>query len=202
MSDVLFQTGKSELRAPAREKLAKIAGIVSSHPGLKLEVEGHTDSVGGDEYNQQLSEKRAQAARDYLVNQGVSSNLIVSRGFGKTKPVAPNDTSEGRRKNRRVEMVVSGEAIAYCFPSGVKGHGVCPVRNESNVLLSHASRSSARRTGNMPQVWDGLGAFGCHTRRNSQSRIERYEPALLGKRGSYDPGCPYGYGGSHPVGDP
>jgi len=111
MSGVLFETGQSELRPAAREKLAKISGIVLAHPGLKLEVEGHTDSVGSDAFNQTLSEKRAQAARDYLVRQGVSADSIVSRGFGSTKPVASNDTAEGRQSNRRVELVVSGDAI-------------------------------------------------------------------------------------------
>ena len=111
MSGALFQTGSSELRPDVREKLAKVAGIVSSHPGLKLAVEGHTDNVGSDAYNQTLSEKRAQSARDYLVNQGVASNAIESRGFGKTTPIASNDTAEGRQKNRRVEMIVSGDAI-------------------------------------------------------------------------------------------
>ncbi len=111
MSDALFKTGSSDLGAPVREKLAKIAGIVSAYPSLKLNVEGHTDSVGSDEYNQRLSEKRAQAARDYLVSQGVPANSIMSRGFGKTTPIASNDTSQGRQQNRRVEIVVSGEAI-------------------------------------------------------------------------------------------
>jgi len=111
MPDALFQTGKSELMPQVREKLAKIAGIVSSHPDLKLSVEGHTDSVGSDEYNQQLSEKRAQTARDYLVSQGVPADSIVSRGFGKTVPIESNDTPQGREKNRRVEIIVSGEAI-------------------------------------------------------------------------------------------
>jgi outer membrane protein OmpA-like peptidoglycan-associated protein len=111
MSGVLFETGKSDLRPLAREKLAKISGIVLAHPGLKLEVEGHTDSVGGDALNQTLSEKRAEGARDYLVSQGVSANSIVSRGFGSTKPVASNDTAEGRQSNRRVELIVSGDAI-------------------------------------------------------------------------------------------
>lgn len=111
MPDALFKTGSSELQPQVREKLAKIAGIVSSRPGLKLSVEGHTDSVGSDEYNQRLSEKRAQSARDYLVSQGVPANSIVSRGFGKTIPVESNDTPQGRQKNRRVELVVSGEAI-------------------------------------------------------------------------------------------
>ena len=111
MSDVLFQSGSQKLRPEVREKLAKLAGIVLAHPGLKLEMEGHTDNVGGDTYNQNLSEKRAQAALDYLVNQGVSANSIVSRGFGKTKPIDSNDNAEGRQKNRRVEMVVTGATI-------------------------------------------------------------------------------------------
>jgi len=112
MSGVLFETGKSDLKPAAREKLAKISGIVLAHPSLKLEVEGHTDSVGGDAMNQTLSEKRAQGARDYLVSQGVSANSIVSRGFGSRQPIASNDTTEGRQSNRRVELVVSGDAIS------------------------------------------------------------------------------------------
>lgn len=111
MSDVLFKTGSFELLSGARERLAKVSGIVIAHPGLKLEVEGHTDSVGGDDYNQQLSEKRAAAVRDYLIQQGISGDAIVARGLGKTQPVATNDTPEGRQQNRRVELVLSGEAI-------------------------------------------------------------------------------------------
>ncbi|HLY91869.1 MAG TPA: OmpA family protein [Candidatus Angelobacter sp.] len=111
MSDVLFKTGSYELLPGARERLAKVSGIVLAHPGLHLEVEGHTDSVGGDEYNQKLSEQRAGAVRDYLVQQGITSDSIGSRGFGKTQPVATNDTAEGRQQNRRVELVLSGEAI-------------------------------------------------------------------------------------------
>lgn len=111
MSDVLFTTGSYELASDARERLAKISGIVLSYPGLKLQVEGHTDNVGGDDYNQQLSEKRAQAVRDYLVEQGITAGAITSRGFGKTVPIASNDTADGRRQNRRVELVLSGDAI-------------------------------------------------------------------------------------------
>lgn len=111
MSDALFQTGSYELQPTVREKLAKIGGIVSSHSGLKLDVEGHTDSVGSDEYNQRLSENRAQAARDYLVSQGVPANSIASQGFGEINPIESNDTAEGRQKNRRVEMILSGDAI-------------------------------------------------------------------------------------------
>ncbi|HEU4416860.1 MAG TPA: OmpA family protein [Candidatus Angelobacter sp.] len=111
MSDVLFKTGSFELLSGARERLAKVSGIVIAHPGLKLEVEGHTDSVGGDDYNQQLSEKRAGAVRDYLAQQGIPADSIVARGLGKTQPVASNDTPEGRQQNRRVELVLSGDAI-------------------------------------------------------------------------------------------
>jgi outer membrane protein OmpA-like peptidoglycan-associated protein len=111
MSDVLFDTAKYSLRPLAREKLAKVAGIVSGHPGLKLDVEGHTDSVGGDEYNQQLSEQRGGSVRDFLIEEGMSASSVTSRGFGKTQPVATNDTAEGRQQNRRVELVISGDVI-------------------------------------------------------------------------------------------
>jgi outer membrane protein OmpA-like peptidoglycan-associated protein len=111
MSDVLFKTGSYELLSGARERLAKISGIVIAHPGLHFEVEGHTDAVGSDDYNQKLSENRAQAVRDYLVQQGIEDSAIVSRGLGKTQPVATNDTPDGRQQNRRVELVLSGEAI-------------------------------------------------------------------------------------------
>ena len=111
MSDVLFDFDKYTLRSGAREKLAKVAGIVVSHPGLKLAVEGHTDSVGSDEYNQVLSEERANSVRDYLVGQGVPATVVTAKGFGKTMPVASNDTAAGRQQNRRVELVVSGDII-------------------------------------------------------------------------------------------
>ena len=111
MSDVLFDTGKYSLKPGAREKLAKVAGILLSYPGLNIEVGGYTDNVGGDAMNQTLSENRAGSVRDYLVQQGVSTNSISARGFGNTLPVTSNDTSSGRQQNRRVELLVSGEAI-------------------------------------------------------------------------------------------
>jgi len=111
MSDVLFDTAKFTLRPEAREKLAKVAGIVSGHPGLRLDVEGHTDNVGGDAYNQTLSEERGGSVRDFLITQGMASSSVASAGFGKTQPVASNETVSGRQQNRRVEMVVSGEII-------------------------------------------------------------------------------------------
>ena len=111
MGDVLFDIAKYTLRPVAREKLARLAGIVISHPGLKLESEGHTDSIGSDEYNQKLSEQRAEAVREYLMEQGVPETSITALGFGKTMPVVPNDTAKGRQQNRRVEIVISGEVI-------------------------------------------------------------------------------------------
>ena len=111
MSDVLFDTGKFTLLPGAREKLAKIAGILLGHPTLRLDVEGHTDSVGGDEYNQRLSEQRASSVRDYLVQQSIPADHVTAKGFGKTQPAASNDTAAGRQRNRRVELVVSGEEI-------------------------------------------------------------------------------------------
>jgi len=113
MSDVLFDTGKYSLKPGAREKLAKVAGILLAYPGLNIAVGGYTDNVGGDEMNQRLSEHRADSVRDYLVQQGVATNSLSSKGFGNTLPVASNDNSAGRQQNRRVELLVSGEAIGH-----------------------------------------------------------------------------------------
>jgi outer membrane protein OmpA-like peptidoglycan-associated protein len=111
MGDVLFDFGKYELRPEAREKLAKLSGIILAHPGLELVVEGHTDNVGSEELNQKLSENRAETVRAYLIQQGLAEASVASRGFGETTPVADNSTTEGRQRNRRVEIVVSGEVI-------------------------------------------------------------------------------------------
>lgn len=111
MADVLFAFGKYDLQPPAREALAKFSGIVLAHPGLHLSVEGYTDSVGSDAFNQTLSEQRAGAVRDYLVQQGLDPSSITATGFGKTNPVASNDTATGRQQNRRVEIIISGEVI-------------------------------------------------------------------------------------------
>jgi outer membrane protein OmpA-like peptidoglycan-associated protein len=113
MSDVLFDTGKYSLKPGAREKLAKVAGVLLAYPGLNIEVGGYTDNVGGDEMNQILSENRAGSVRDYLVNQGVGMNSVTARGFGNTLPVASNANSAGRQQNRRVELLVSGDAIGH-----------------------------------------------------------------------------------------
>jgi outer membrane protein OmpA-like peptidoglycan-associated protein len=111
MSDVLFDTGQYSLKPGAREKLAKVAGILIAYPSLNIAVGGYTDNVGGDEMNQKLSENRAGAVRDYLVQEGVVASSVSATGFGNSSPVASNDNSAGRQENRRVELVVSGEAI-------------------------------------------------------------------------------------------
>jgi len=90
---------------------ARVSGILVTHPDLKLEIEGHTDSVGSDEYNQGLSERRAESVRSYLVSQRIAAQTITTAGFGESRPVATNDNAAGRQRNRRVELVVSGEAI-------------------------------------------------------------------------------------------
>jgi len=117
MPDVLFETNQFALRPAARESLAKLSGILLAYPDLRLEVDGHTDSVGSDAYNQQLSEKRAASVRDYLVQQGLPMSSATERGFGKTQPVASNATAAGRQQNRRVELVVSGEVIGTAIGS-------------------------------------------------------------------------------------
>jgi outer membrane protein OmpA-like peptidoglycan-associated protein len=111
MSDVLFDSGQATLRPGAREKLAKVAGILLAYPGLTLEVEGHTDSIGAADFNQGLSERRADVVRSFLIRQGIRTGSIVARGYGKTQPVATNGTAAGRQQNRRVELIVSGEPI-------------------------------------------------------------------------------------------
>ncbi len=145
MSDVLFDTGKYTLKEPAREKLARLSGIILSHPGLNLRVEGYTDSTGSDAFNQKLSEQRADTVHDFLINQGLNPDTVTAVGYGKAYPVASNDTSAGRAMNRRVEMVVSGEIIGVKIgvpPTPDQGVGTAPARR-SNYPSSAASRSKA-----------------------------------------------------------
>ncbi|HEY1493619.1 MAG TPA: OmpA family protein [Candidatus Solibacter sp.] len=118
ISDVLFDFNKYTLKPGAREKLAKVSGILLAYPGLNIKVEGHTDSIGSDEYNQKLSESRASSVRDYLTSQNVPADSVSAVGLGKSDPVATNDTAAGRQRNRRVELVVSGEPIGIGDISG------------------------------------------------------------------------------------
>ena len=111
MPDVLFDTGKSDLKPSARERLAKVAGILIAYPDIHVEIDGYTDSTGSLEFNERLSQQRAEAVRSYLSSQGVNSSTITTQGFGPSQPIASNDTATGRQQNRRVEMVVSGDVI-------------------------------------------------------------------------------------------
>lgn len=111
LSDVLFDTGKADLKPGTREKLSRLSGVLLSHPGLHVEVEGHADNVGATDFNQTLSESRAASVRDYLVRGGIAPNTVGTAGFGESQPVASNDTAAGKQQNRRVELIVSGEAI-------------------------------------------------------------------------------------------
>ena len=127
MPDVLFDFNKYTLKPEARERLARISGIVLAYPDLRLEIDGYTDSIGSDEYNQTLSDKRAEAVRDYIVTSGVSMNNVAARGMGKADPVANNTTAAGRQLNRRVEMIVSGDVIGSQV--GPVGNGGLGARN-------------------------------------------------------------------------
>jgi outer membrane protein OmpA-like peptidoglycan-associated protein len=111
MADVLFATGKYELAPDANLALAKLSGVILAHPGLKLRIEGYTDSTGSDATNLKLSEQRAGAVRLFLIQQGLTPDSVTSMGMGSADPVASNDTPAGRQQNRRVEIIVSGEAI-------------------------------------------------------------------------------------------
>jgi outer membrane protein OmpA-like peptidoglycan-associated protein len=111
MPDVLFDTGKADLKATARERLAKVAGILIAYPDIHVEVDGYTDSTGSLEFNQRLSQERADSVRSYLASQGVQQGSITTQGFGPSNPIASNDTASGRQQNRRVELVVSGGSI-------------------------------------------------------------------------------------------
>jgi outer membrane protein OmpA-like peptidoglycan-associated protein len=111
LSDVLFDTSKYTLKQDTQVSLAKVATILELYPGLKVQVEGYTDSTGSPSFNQTLSENRAGAVKNFLVQNGVPQDNVTAQGYGATNFVAPNTTAAGRQQNRRVEMIVSGEAI-------------------------------------------------------------------------------------------
>ena len=111
MADVLFETGKYNLSTDAQLKLAKLSGIIQAHPGLNLAIEGYTDTTGSADFNMKLSQQRADTVRDFLIAQGLLADTITSKGFGEANPIADNSTAAGRKQNRRVEIVVSGEVI-------------------------------------------------------------------------------------------
>ena len=131
MGDVLFETGKYELKPEARERLAKVSGILLAYPTLKVAIEGHTDSVGSDDYNQRLSEQRAEAVRDYFVQQAVSTDAVSAHGLEKLNLSPLTILSEGRQRNRRVELVLSGDAIGATASSNASASQRRPVIESS-----------------------------------------------------------------------
>jgi OmpA-OmpF porin, OOP family len=107
LGDVLFETGKAELRPGALQNLYPLVTFLQKYPERRVVIEGHTDSVGSDAYNLDLSQRRADAVRDFLLQNGVNPAQLTTRGYGKASPVASNATAEGRQQNRRVELIIS-----------------------------------------------------------------------------------------------
>jgi len=151
MSDVLFDFNKYTLKTEAREKLAKVSGILLAYPGLKLQVEGYTDNIGSDEYNQKLSEQRADSVRDYLVQQSVADASVTAKGYGKQSPVADNSTNGGRAQNRRVELVVSGAAIGIQQSEPGATSQAVPAQPQPTPGSASAQYNGASGVSNPPQ---------------------------------------------------
>jgi outer membrane protein OmpA-like peptidoglycan-associated protein len=153
MSDVLFDFNKYTLKPEAREKLAKVSGILLAYPGLKLQVEGYTDNIGSDEYNQKLSEERADGVRDYLVSQSVKDSNVTATGYGKSDPIADNSTASGRAENRRVQLVVSGDAIGVpeSVPAGQSQMQPPTPQNGAGSPMAPQAPANATGVSNPPQ---------------------------------------------------
>jgi outer membrane protein OmpA-like peptidoglycan-associated protein len=142
MPDVLFDTGKSDLKSTARERLAKVAGILIAYPDIHVEIDGYTDSTGSLELNERLSQERADAVRTYLSSQGVNSSAITSQGFGPSQPIASNDTASGRQQNRRVELVVSGSSIGEAAQQNAPGQNATSAAPASTTDQTAPTQSS------------------------------------------------------------
>ncbi len=151
MSDVLFDFNKYSLKPEAREKLAKVSGILLAYPNLRLQVEGYTDNIGSDEYNQKLSEQRAGGVRDYLVSQSVQQTNVTAQGYGKSDPIADNSTNAGRAQNRRVQLVVSGDAIGV-HQETTPGAASTTPQNQPTQNQSNGSAPSTRVSQNQTGV--------------------------------------------------
>lgn len=152
MSDVLFDLNKATLRSGAQLRLAKVAGIILAYPDLKLEIDGFTDNTGTPQYNQTLSDKRAESVKNFLVGQGVASDAVTTKGYGESNPVASNRTASGRQQNRRVELVVSGAAIGGSAAAGAPGlqqpgGSAAPV-NGSQPVVNGSQPANAPATSN------------------------------------------------------
>ena len=142
MNDVLFDTGKATLKPGARVRLAKVAGIIMAYPDLKLEIDGYTDSIGSEEFNRELSQRRADSVRSFLVTQGVPDSNVITHGFGKEDTIATNETAAGRQLNRRVELVVSGNAIGMNGQSGGIGNQPTPSANQPSAIGSNTGSTN------------------------------------------------------------
>jgi outer membrane protein OmpA-like peptidoglycan-associated protein len=112
LGDVLFESGKSELRGAALGNLDKLATFLVKYPGRMAAIEGYTDSVGTDDFNQGLSQRRADSVMSYLVRRGVGQERLRSSGLGESSPVAGNDSAHGRQQNRRVEIIINEQPVA------------------------------------------------------------------------------------------
>ena len=111
MSDILFEVNKANLTGDLKTSLAKIAGILLVFKESNITVEGHTDNQGSEEYNQTLSEKRAENVKNFLIDQGVDSSRLSSVGYAFSRPIADNTTKEGRQKNRRVDLIIQEKKL-------------------------------------------------------------------------------------------
>lgn len=147
VSDVLFDTGKATLKPGAKVRLAKVAGIILAYPDLRLQVNGYTDSTGTHEINEELSRRRADAVRDFLVGQGVSQGNVSAEGFAENDPIASNSNATGRQLNRRVELVVSGTAIGQNIGPANAAPGTAPAASGG---ISGATGAAAQTTTTSP----------------------------------------------------
>ena len=112
LGDVLFETGQADLRSGSRQTLDRLTTFLRAYPNRNVQIDGYTDSVGGDDYNQSLSERRADSVRDALTGRGIANDRILTKGLGKTSPVGDNATAAGRQQNRRVEVLILDEGVA------------------------------------------------------------------------------------------
>jgi outer membrane protein OmpA-like peptidoglycan-associated protein len=116
LGDVMFTTGRADLKAGTVSNLDRLVGFLNENPGRKIEIEGHTDNVGSEDSNLGLSQRRADSVKSYLVQQGIEAGRIVSSGKGEHQPVADNESEGGRQRNRRVEVIIDHPSPAVGSP--------------------------------------------------------------------------------------
>jgi outer membrane protein OmpA-like peptidoglycan-associated protein len=147
LGDVLFDTNKYTLKPNAQVSLAKVATLLTIYPDLKVQVEGYTDSTGSPAYNQTLSENRADAVRDFLVQNGVAQDNVSAKGYGATNFVADNGTAQGRQQNRRVNLVVSGASIGVQTTQPGSDGSASPQQNQAPAPAQQAPAPQQNPTG-------------------------------------------------------